>query len=62
MTLVEFLHSGDPDVIPTRGLQVPNYSGVSDLQVPDYRYSGMKAWSGVNDLHSSDDRSNVKDN
>ncbi len=32
-TLVKSLHSGDPDVIQTCGLQFPDYSGVNDLQV-----------------------------
>jgi|LakMenEpi03Aug12_release.lakeMendotaPanAssembly.Ray.scaffolds.fasta_scaffold3051203_1 hypothetical protein len=42
MTLVKSLKSGDPDVIQSRVLQRPDYSGVSDLQVSDY--------SEVNDL------------
>ncbi len=33
--LVKSLHSGDPDVIQTRGLQVPDYLGAKHLQVPD---------------------------
>jgi hypothetical protein len=33
-TLGKFLHSGDLDVIQTRILPVPDYSGVNDLQVP----------------------------
>ncbi len=53
-TLVKSLHSGDPDVIQTRGLhylgvndlQFPDHSGVNDLQVPD---------QGVNDLQLSGD-------
>jgi hypothetical protein len=37
-TLVKSLHSGDPDVIQTQGLQNPDYSysGVNDLQLPDF--------------------------
>ncbi len=38
MTLVKSLYSGDPDVIQTRGLKMPDYSGVNDLQGPDFRY------------------------
>jgi hypothetical protein len=42
ITLVKSLNGGDPDVIQSRGLHVPDYSGLSDLQVSDY--------SEVNDL------------
>ncbi len=33
MTLLMSLHSGDPEVIENADLQVPDYSGVNDLQV-----------------------------
>jgi hypothetical protein len=56
-TQVKSLHSGDPDVIHTHGLQVLDYSGAKLLQVP--YYSGAKHMQvpdqGVNDLRSSDD-------
>jgi hypothetical protein len=46
MTLVNYLHSGDPDVIQNTRKH-SDYPGVKNLQVPD---------QGVNDLHSSDFR------
>ena len=55
MTRVKSLHSGDPDEIQTRGLQVPDNSGVNDLQVPDYSGANnlqVPDYSGVNDLQA----------
>jgi hypothetical protein len=39
MTLVKSLHSGDPDVFQTCGLQVPDYLRVNYLQMPDHEWT-----------------------